>query len=166
MPYGRVLWARDDTLWLRPFRMADFEDRYRNTLTLHSRGCKAWGGINDKLVLLQRPAATYMMTAYSSWWNLSFEEVCLEARPLQDPPCCSGFSKGVIDSREHLHVCVLLLRRCRIGLALQTTADVSAAKFGEQMPIASTFAAAFAAGNCRCHARNGVCDGNGSNGLR
>ena len=75
--YRLSLWARDDTLWLRTFRIQNWHGRFGNTLTLHSRWCKAWGGINDKVVVLERPAASAMMRAYSSYWNMSHAEVWL-----------------------------------------------------------------------------------------
>ena len=76
--YHLVLWTRDDAFWIRNVRLRVLPRppplssgrrlAANNSNAVWSRMCAAFGGINDKSVLMGRGAAPALMTAYSQFW--------------------------------------------------------------------------------------------------
>ena len=66
--YRFVLWTRDDAFWPSPIQLRYFLNE-TDPKTVYGRNCATYGGINDKTVLLGRQAAPQMMTAYSAFFN-------------------------------------------------------------------------------------------------
>ena len=68
--YEFAMWTQDDVFWVGPLsliRLARAYVRYSDTIWSHK--CRAFGGINDRTVLMGRQAAAVLMRAYKSFWD-------------------------------------------------------------------------------------------------
>lgn len=69
--YSMAIWARDDSRWIGKLRnvssMLEKGTTDECSRCLWSKNCKQWHGINDKVILMGRQAASVMYSAYDAY---------------------------------------------------------------------------------------------------
>mmetsp|Transcript_42783 Transcript_42783/g.129597 ORF Transcript_42783/g.129597 Transcript_42783/m.129597 type:complete len:317 (-) Transcript_42783:52-1002(-) len=66
--YDYLLVAREDVAWINPLRL-DRMGLNQNVGVVYSVNCRQYGGINDKVLLMDRAAAPSMMRPYTEWYQ-------------------------------------------------------------------------------------------------
>lgn len=68
--YDFILVTRDDDHWLGPLNLTEFESKPSASRTLFTKGCKQWGGVNDKTLLFGHEAAQAVLgTIYTDFFD-------------------------------------------------------------------------------------------------
>lgn len=67
--YDFVLLTRDDDFWMGPLDLPSFAADPNFSNQVYSKGCKTWGGLNEKTLLFGREAADRVLgQLYSDFW--------------------------------------------------------------------------------------------------
>jgi len=69
--YEFVLWIRDDPYWIQPLDLRSFPKPPYERPRMYTRDCALYNGFNDKTLLLDRKAAPFMLSLYSTFYNNS-----------------------------------------------------------------------------------------------
>merc|ERR1719507_128094 len=67
--YDLFLVTRDDSYWIGPLKIDHFLSVLGHRGMVFSRGCKQWGGLNDKVLLFGRDAGKQVLSRiYTDFW--------------------------------------------------------------------------------------------------
>merc|ERR1712061_774059 len=71
--YKWAMWLRDDAYWFKDIVSFKSLRGSRVEHTVWSKDCQQWNGLNDKVVLMGRVAASFIFKAYEYFWRPSPE---------------------------------------------------------------------------------------------